>query len=59
MVPSGDLLRRLRAIDVLERIGSPEAARILRDLAGGAPSAGETLEAKTASERLAHRISRP
>ncbi len=54
-VPSGELLRRLRAIHVLEQIGSPEAARILQELAGGAPSARETLEAKTAGERLAHR----
>jgi WD40 repeat protein len=57
--PAGDLLRRLRAIGVLEQIGSPESARILRDLAGGAPSARETLEAKIASERLAHCVSRP
>jgi RNA polymerase sigma factor (sigma-70 family) len=57
-VPSGELLRRLRAIHVLEEISSPEAARVLQELAGGAPSARETLEAKSASERLAHRIPR-
>jgi RNA polymerase sigma factor (sigma-70 family) len=57
--PSGELLRRLRAIAVLEQVGSPQAARVLRELAGGAPSARETLEAKNASERLAHRAHRP
>src|SRR5262249_5873063 len=35
-VPSGELLRRLRAIHVLEKIGSPEAARLLQELAEGA-----------------------
>jgi RNA polymerase sigma factor (sigma-70 family) len=54
-VPSGELLGRLRAIHALEQIGSPEAARILKELAGGAPSARETLEAKAAGERLARR----
>jgi hypothetical protein len=53
------MLQRLRAIQVLEQIGSPEAARILKELAGGAPSAHETLEAKAASERLAPRVPGP
>ena len=57
-VPAGELLRRLRAIHVLEQIGSPEAARILQELAGGAPSARETLDARTADERLTHRLPR-
>jgi RNA polymerase sigma factor (sigma-70 family) len=58
-VPTGELLRRLRATHVLEQIGSPETVRILLELAVGAPSARETLEAKTASERLSHRATRP
>jgi WD40 repeat protein len=58
-IPNGEQLRRLRAIHVLEQIGSPEAAHLLAELAEGAPSARETLEAKAASERLAHRVSRP
>jgi hypothetical protein len=45
-------LRTLRAIDVLESIGTPEAQQILRKLAEGAPGARETREAKTALERL-------
>jgi hypothetical protein len=49
-VPSGDLLRRLRAIHVLERIGSPEAVHVLTDLSRGAPSARETLDAQAAIE---------
>ena len=57
-VPSRELLQRLRAIHVLEQIGSLEATRIVQALAEGAPSARETLEAKIASERLAHRIPR-
>jgi RNA polymerase sigma factor (sigma-70 family) len=57
-IPAGELLRRLRAIHVLEQIGSTEAASILKELAEGAPSAHETQEARTASERLSHRTSR-
>jgi RNA polymerase sigma factor (sigma-70 family) len=59
VVPTGELLRRLRATEVLEQIASTEAARMLQELASGAPSARETLEAKAASERLAHRVPRP
>jgi WD40 repeat protein len=50
-IPSGDRLRTLRAIAVLERIGSPEALDVLRNLATGVPSARETREAKQALER--------
>jgi WD40 repeat protein len=32
-----DGLRRLRAVQVLERLGTPEARAVLKDLAGGAP----------------------
>jgi WD40 repeat protein len=51
-VPSGEALRRLRAVQILEDIGSPEARRLLETMAGGAPAAAETREAKTALRRL-------
>jgi WD40 repeat protein len=50
--PQGDRLRFLRAMEVLEDIGSPEARRILKRLAGGDPAALLTREAKAALERL-------
>ena len=50
---SPDSLRRLRAIQALEYVGSGEARDILKSLARGAPAAWETQEAKAALERLA------
>jgi HEAT repeat protein len=50
--PQGDRLRFLRAVEVLEDIGSPEARRILKRLAGGDPAALLTREAKAALDRL-------
>jgi hypothetical protein len=47
------LLQRLRAVQVLERIGSPEARQILEALAKGAPGARETREAQASLSRLA------
>jgi hypothetical protein len=52
-IPSAEVLRRLRCVLVLERIGSPEARQVLQSMAGGAPAALETQEARTALERLA------
>jgi RNA polymerase sigma factor (sigma-70 family) len=49
--PAG-VLRSLRAIEVLEHIATPEARVLLRKLAGGAPEAHLTREAKAALERL-------
>jgi RNA polymerase sigma factor (sigma-70 family) len=46
-------VRTLRAIQVLERIGTPEAQQILRKLAAGAAAARETRDANEALERLA------
>jgi hypothetical protein len=57
-VKSSQSLRRVRTVHILERIGSPAAADVLRQLAGGNPKAAETLDAKRALERMASR-SRP
>ncbi len=51
--PSGEELRDLRAVEVLERIDSPEARQVLKKLAQGAEGAGLTREAKAACQRLA------
>ncbi len=45
-------LRNLRAIEVLERIGTPGAQLCLEKLAAGAPEAWETRAAKSAVARL-------
>jgi WD40 repeat protein len=52
-VPSGETLRTLRAIQVLERIGTDEAREVLKKLAAGAEGARETQEAKETLARLA------
>jgi RNA polymerase sigma factor (sigma-70 family) len=50
----------LRAVEVLERIGSPDARRVLETLAGGVPEARLMQEAKTSLQRLAGRpVTRP
>ncbi len=49
-------LQTIRAIMVLEKIGSPEARRVLRLLAQGAAGARETEEAKAALARLEKRM---
>jgi WD40 repeat protein len=54
--PSGETLRTLRAIQVLERIGTKEAIETLKKLATGAEAARETLEAKEALERLSRKF---
>jgi hypothetical protein len=51
--PSPDVLRRGRALEVLEHIGGPEARAILDELAKGAPEAALTQEAAAAVKRLA------
>jgi hypothetical protein len=48
-------LRELRAVAVLERIGSPAARALLQDLAGGHPGSELTREAKASLRRLAQR----
>jgi WD40 repeat protein len=48
-------LRSLRAIEVLEAIASPDAAKLLAELAGGEDSAWLTREAAAALKRLEQR----
>jgi len=49
---SGERLRGLRAIEVLERIGTTEARGLLKVLADGAPEALTTTAARAALKRL-------
>jgi WD40 repeat protein len=57
--PTGELLQALRAVEVLEHAGTPEARRVLRALARGAAEARLTREAKASLDRLMRRSSRP
>ena len=49
------VLRGLRATEVLEHLGTPEAKHVLLSLSGGAPEALVTREAKASLQRLARR----
>jgi hypothetical protein len=49
---SGPLLRGLRAVEVLEHSGTTESKHVLVALAGGAPNARLTREAKASLQRL-------
>jgi RNA polymerase sigma factor (sigma-70 family) len=51
-VPPPNTLRALRAVWVLERVGTPEARQLLGALAKGAPAARQTAEAKAVLDRL-------
>jgi hypothetical protein len=51
-VPAGEPLRRHRAIDILERIGTQGAREVLERLSREAPAARERREARAALERL-------
>jgi hypothetical protein len=55
LILSGVQLRQLRAVEVLEQIGTPEARQVLQTLAQGAPEARLTQEAKASLDRLAKR----
>ena len=46
------MLRVLRAVEVLERFGTPEARQVLEVLALGAPEMQPTHEARASLERL-------
>jgi WD40 repeat protein len=50
--PPPEMIRRTRALEVLERMGTPEARQLLRQLAGGNPSARLTTEAVQVLKRL-------
>jgi hypothetical protein len=52
---SGDEVRTIRAVEVLEGIGTPEAVAVLKDLAGGGEGAALTEQARKALARLARR----
>jgi dipeptidyl aminopeptidase/acylaminoacyl peptidase len=49
-------LRTLRAVEVLEHIGNPEAKKVLETLATGAEDARLTKEARASLERLKKRV---
>jgi hypothetical protein len=48
-------LRLARAVEALERAGTEDSRRLLRQLAGGAPGARQTRDAKAALARLERR----
>jgi WD40 repeat protein len=52
----GERLRLLRAVEVLERIGSPAAKAVLDKLGTGASASAVTREAKEAVKRLKERV---
>jgi RNA polymerase sigma factor (sigma-70 family) len=54
-MPSGERLQELRAVEMLEHIGTSEARQELERLAKGTPEARLTREAKASLERLAMR----
>jgi hypothetical protein len=49
--PVGDDLRALRALEIIEAIGTPEACRLLESLGTGAPEAQLTREARASLAR--------
>jgi hypothetical protein len=49
---SSEGLRTLRAVEVLERVGNPEARRVLQSLARGAAGGTVTQEARAALKRM-------
>jgi hypothetical protein len=51
-VPAGEALRALRALEVLERVATPESAQVLAAVARGAPEARLTREAHASLGRL-------
>jgi hypothetical protein len=53
--PSGERLRLVRALEVLEAMATPEAREVLAQLAKGAPEARLTQEAQLTLQRLAKR----
>jgi len=58
IVPAGDPLRDVRAVAVLERIGTADARKVLEEWATGAPDAHLTRAATAAIARLKRPVSR-
>jgi len=52
---TAEQLRFVRAVEALEKMGTPEARSVLKTLAGGAPGALPTREARAALDRLGER----
>src|SRR5262249_23753272 len=50
--PSAEVVRKLRAVQVLERLGTPEARQVLQTLANGVPGDWLTRQAEAALKRL-------
>jgi WD40 repeat protein len=50
--PSGDRLQDLRAVEVLERLATPAARKLLRELALGAADSAKTKDAEASLHRL-------
>jgi RNA polymerase sigma factor (sigma-70 family) len=57
--PPAEILRDLRAVEVLELIGGPDARRVLQGLASGMPGARLTRQARAASKRLTDQAINP
>jgi hypothetical protein len=55
LVPAPEVLRSLRALQILEAIGDEAARRVLGGLTGGAAVSRLTREARAARERLGRR----
>jgi RNA polymerase sigma factor (sigma-70 family) len=58
-MPPAEQMRDLRAVELLELIGSAEARQVLQTLGGGVPRARLTREAKSAVQRLTRLASTP
>jgi RNA polymerase sigma factor (sigma-70 family) len=56
---SGEAVRGVRAVEVLEYLATPDARKVLRELAKGAADARLTREAKASLDRLTSRDKRP
>jgi WD40 repeat protein len=59
VAPPPGMVRPIRAVELLERIGTPEARQALQALAGGAAEASLTLQAQAALRRLQARPAAP
>lgn len=55
--PSSETAREIRAVEVLEAIGTPKARKLLETLAAGPPGTHLMLEAKASTDRLARQSS--